>query len=70
MAGTPVDIMLYVDDIVLVFESLGGLQRHLVVLDDFCIQRGLIVNLGKTKVMIFHTTRQGRAHASFTLRGS
>jgi len=69
LSGTPVHIMLYADDIVFVSESPGGLQRHLVVLDDFCIERGLTVNLGKTKVMIFHTSRQGRAHAAFTLGG-
>ena len=66
LSGTPVHIMLYADDIVLVSESQGGLQRHLQVLEDFCMQRGLTVNLGKTKVMIFHTSQQGMAHASFT----
>ena len=69
LSGTPVHIMLYADDIVLVSESQGGLQRHLQVLEDFCMQRGLTVNLGKTKVMIFHTSRQGMAHASFTFAG-
>ncbi|MCO5606122.1 hypothetical protein L7F22_060309 [Adiantum nelumboides] len=33
LAGTPVHIMLYADDIVLVSESQEGLQRHLQILD-------------------------------------
>ncbi|MCO5609094.1 hypothetical protein L7F22_063316 [Adiantum nelumboides] len=39
LAGTPVHIMLYADDIVLVSESQEGLQRHLQILDHFCTQR-------------------------------
>ena len=58
MVGTPVHIMLYADDIVLISESPEGLQRHLEALDDFCTHRGLTVNLGKTKVMVFNTTPQ------------
>ena len=54
LAGTPIHIMLYADDIILISESQAGLQQHLNALDDFCTQRGLTVNLGKTKVMIFH----------------
>ena len=39
LAGAYVHIMLYVDDIVLISESLEGLQGHLSALDEFCIQR-------------------------------
>ncbi|MCO5549866.1 hypothetical protein L7F22_003340 [Adiantum nelumboides] len=56
LAGTPVHIMLYADDIILLSETQEGLECHLRTLDDFCIHRGLTVNLGKTKVMIFHTS--------------
>ncbi|MCO5614288.1 hypothetical protein L7F22_068566 [Adiantum nelumboides] len=59
LARTPVHITLYADDIVLVSESQEGLQQHFQILDDFCTRRGLIVNLGKTKVLIFYTSRQG-----------
>ncbi|MCO5571119.1 hypothetical protein L7F22_024851 [Adiantum nelumboides] len=69
LAGTHIHIMLYADDIVLVSESQEGLQRHLQILDDFCTRRGLTVNLGKTKVLIFHTSRQVRSSATFTLAG-
>ena len=61
--------MLYADDIVLISESPEGLQSHLRALDDFCAQRGLSVNLGKTKVMIFHTSSAVRSAATFTATG-
>ncbi|MCO5559545.1 hypothetical protein L7F22_013146 [Adiantum nelumboides] len=67
LAGTPVHIMLYADDIILVSKSQEGLQRHLQTLDDFCTQRGLTVNLGKTKVLTFHKSKQIRSRAIFTL---
>ena len=61
--------MLYAHDIVLVSESQEGLQQHLLSLHDFCTQRGLTVNLGKTKVMIFHTSTLVRRQSIFTLAG-
>ena len=45
------------------------MQNHLRALDDFCTQRGLIMNLGKTKVMIFHTSSAVRSAATFTAAG-
>ena len=68
-AGTSVHIMLYADDIILISESQVGLQQHLHALDDFCTQRGLTVYLGKTKVMIFHTSAPIRRQSIFTLAG-
>ncbi|MCO5614740.1 hypothetical protein L7F22_069024 [Adiantum nelumboides] len=38
IGGTTVHILLYADGIVLVAESVEGLQRHLSALDDFCLQ--------------------------------
>ncbi|KAH7307766.1 hypothetical protein KP509_22G076800 [Ceratopteris richardii] len=67
--GSTVHILLYADDIVLVSESAKGLQHHPHGLDDFCRQRGLSVNLGKTKVMIFYTSAQVRRHSLFTAAG-
>ncbi|MCO5595552.1 hypothetical protein L7F22_049597 [Adiantum nelumboides] len=69
IAGTTVHILLYADDIVLVSETAVGLQLHLQALDDFCSQRGLTVNLGKTKVLIFHTSAQVRRQSRFTAAG-
>jgi hypothetical protein len=35
-------------------ESEVGLQQQLNVLQQFCVERGLIVNVKKTKVMVFN----------------
>ena len=68
--GTQIHIMLYVDDIiVLFFESEQGLQGHLNALNVFCIRKGLVVNLGKTKVLILHTSSQVRSKCILTLVG-
>ena len=70
LGDTQVRILLYADDIVLLSESEHDLQRHLNALDDFCVQRGLVVNLGKTKVLIFHTSAQVRAKCHLTISHS
>ena len=67
LGGTQVHILLYADNIVLLSESEQGLQSHLNALDDFCAQRGLVVNLGKTKVLIFHTSAQFRTKCNLML---
>ncbi|MCO5568452.1 hypothetical protein L7F22_022151 [Adiantum nelumboides] len=69
IGGTTIHILLYADDVVLVVESAEGLQRHLSALDDFCLQRGLSVNLGKTKILIFHTSAQVRRQSAFIAAG-
>ena len=62
-----VRILLYADDIVLLSESEHDLQKHLNALDDFCTQRGLVVNLAKTKVLIFHMSSRVRSKCHLTL---
>ena len=49
-------ILLYVDDIVLIFYSLEELQKHLNAPKPFCMSKGLCINLDKTKVMVFNAT--------------
>jgi len=49
-----ISILLFVDDVVLLFSSPEGLQRQLDALALICDLRQLTVNLGKTKVMIFN----------------
>jgi hypothetical protein len=49
-----ISILLFVDDVVLLASSTKGLQRQLDALSLFYDLRRLTVNLGKTKVMIFH----------------
>ena len=58
LAGTWIPLLLYADDIVLIAESLDGMQKQLDALHKFAEDSGLSVNLGKTKVMVFNTTPQ------------
>ena len=61
LGGTQVSLLLYANDLVLLSGSKHDLQRHLNALDDFCTQRGLVMNLGKTlKVLIFHASTRVR----------
>ena len=57
LAGAIIPILLYADDIVLISDSLEGLQRHLNALKSFCTDKDSSVNLNKIKVMIFNTTQ-------------
>ena len=49
-----ISILLFVDDVVLLSSTSEGLQRQLDALSIFCDLRQLMINLGKTKVMIFN----------------
>ncbi len=57
-APTLVDVhvwlLLFADDLVLTLESEVGLQQQLNTLQQFCIERGFIVNVEKTKAMVFN----------------
>ena len=46
-------ILLYADDIVLISDTIRGLQKHIDTLERFCNLSGMSVNLDKTKVMVF-----------------
>ena len=46
--------LLYADDLALFSESPGGLQRQLDCLSSYCKKWHLIVNLPKTKIMLFN----------------
>ena len=45
--------LLYADDLVLVSDSVIGLQRLLNKLSLFCDNSGLLVNISKTKTLVF-----------------
>jgi hypothetical protein len=47
-------LLLFVDDLVLTSESEVGLQQQLDTFQQFCAERGLIVNVEKTKAMVFN----------------
>jgi len=48
-----VNILLYADDLVIVGDHVGRVQRILEALSAFCVKWGLEVNMSKTKAMIF-----------------
>jgi Reverse transcriptase (RNA-dependent DNA polymerase) len=55
LADVIVALLLYADDLVLLAESATDLQRQLDVLQKFCGERGLVVNVAKTEVVVFAT---------------
>lgn len=56
--GQKVPILLYADDIVLLSKSPSGLQHMLDVLQAFCSEKLLSVNMSKTQVVIFNDFRR------------
>jgi hypothetical protein len=46
-------LLLYVDDLALMSHTPAGLQKQLDVLQAFCCERQLTVNVKKTKVVVF-----------------
>jgi hypothetical protein len=54
LADMHVWLLLFADDLVLTSESKVGLQQQLDTFQQFCVQRGLIVNVEKTKAMVFN----------------
>ena len=52
LAGLSLPPFAYADDLALLATSAAGLQRQLDLLQQYCTDRGLTVNLTKTKVML------------------
>jgi hypothetical protein len=50
-------LLLYEDDLALMSHIPAGLQKQLDVLQTFCCERQLIVNVKKTKVVVFETRK-------------
>ena len=46
-------LLLFADDAVLFFETLEGLQNHLINLENYCRKWNLTVNVPKTKIVVF-----------------
>jgi hypothetical protein len=63
--GSTVSFMFYADDLVLVSETTLGLRRMLDALDTYSRWKGLTVNVGKTKVVVFNS-RSDAEMPSFT----
>ncbi len=47
-------LLFFVDDLALTLESEVGLHQQLNAFQQLCVERGLIVNVKKTKVMVFN----------------
>jgi hypothetical protein len=54
LADVHICLLLFVDNLVLTSKSEVGLQQQLDTLQQFCTERGLIVNVEKTKAMVFN----------------
>ncbi len=48
-------LLRFVDDLVLTLELEVGLQQQLDALQQLCVERGLIMNVVKTKAMVFNS---------------
>ena len=55
--GVAISILLYANDIVVLFDSPEGLQRHLNALKSFGIDKDLATSLYKTEVITFNKTQ-------------
>ena len=55
VGGTPLSILLYADDIILIADSELNLQSLLTRLDQWCKQLGLVISATKSKVFHFRT---------------
>jgi hypothetical protein len=55
LADVHIWLLLFADDLALTSELEVGLQQQLDALQQLCAQRGLTVNMKKTKVMVFNS---------------
>jgi len=60
-----IKLLLYANDIVLIFKSAHGLEMHLYALEHFCRAVGMQVNTSKTRIMIFSNKGKQSQHTFF-----
>lgn len=65
--STLVDL-LFADDVALLSDTVEGLQTLINVVDNYCRKWRLILNTGKTKVVVFNPSREG-VHYEWDYRG-
>jgi hypothetical protein len=53
LADIVVKLLLYADDLALMSETPQGLQKQIDVLSEFYVERQLVINVSKTKVVVF-----------------
>ncbi len=68
LADIVVKLLLYVDDLALMSETPQGLQRQIDVMSKFCVERQLVINVSKTKVVVFE--KHYNAAPEVTYRGT
>jgi len=68
LADIVVKLLLYADDLALMLETPKGLQKQIDALSEFCVERQLVINVSKTKVVVFE--KHCSATPKFTYRGT
>jgi hypothetical protein len=63
-------LLLTVDDVILLASFPKGLLRQIDALSSFCGHRQLVVDLSKTKVMVFNVSKSSLLDYHFYFRGS
>lgn len=63
--GTPINILLYADDAVILADSTVNLNKKLRILERYCSDHKLKVNINKTKVMVFRKGGKLSKHDKF-----
>ena len=56
--GVPINILMYADDVTLISYTKNGLQKSLNAIDIYAKKWNLIINVKKTKVIIFNSRRK------------
>jgi len=68
LADIVVKLLLYADDLALMSETPQGLQKQIDALYELCVERQLVINVSKTKVVVFEKCHS--ATPKFTYRGT
>ncbi len=63
-----VKLLLYANDLALMSQTPQGLQKQIDALSKFCVERQLVINVSKTKVVVFEKCCS--ATPEFTYRGT
>ena len=52
--NSPINVLMYADDLVIFAHSEKQLQSHMTLLSEFCVKWNLQINIKKTKTMVFN----------------
>jgi len=67
LADIVVKLLLYANDLALMSETPQGLQKQIDALSEFCVEQQLVINVSKTKVVVFE--KHHSAAPKFTYKG-